>query len=214
MHSLCDQEIFRKDSNMGRSFRSRVENFGKKIPANVTAVVGNLIQPSVPPCGNGTAPSASPVDSVRDGNEAGNHKKEAALRQPVYGDVSVCAALRIRRRVIAEARTKESRGRDWDCVGMHAGMTKDWIYRKALELHIVPDFSKMQPIAADDHVVSCTLACVVPDNRKVVAEFVATGERRTAWVADSSMMRLREIFDCYDDHGTLSANRDLNGIAY
>ena len=187
---------FRKESNMGRSFRSRMENFGKKNTANVTAVLAKMNQQT--------------VDA-----DSGHEKKPPASKQIVlYGDVAVCQALRIRRRVIADARTKESRGRDWDCIGLHAGMTKDWVYRKALELHVVPDFSKMQPIVADDHIVSCTLACVVPDNKKVIAEFVATGERRTVWVADSSMMRLREIFDCYDDHGTLSANRDLNGLAY
>ena len=199
---------------MCRSFRSRLENFGKKAAADVTAVLAKINQPSVPSCGDGTASSGSLVDSGSKGNEASNPKKAAAQRQPIYGDVAVCQALRIRRRVIADARTKESRGRDWDCIGLHAGMTKDWVYRKALELHVVPDFSKMQPIAAGDNVVSCTLACVVPDNKKVIAEFVATGERRTVWVADSSMMRLREIFDCYDDHGTLSANMDLNGLAY
>lgn len=181
---------------MGRSFRSRMENFGKKAAADVTAVLAKMNQ--------------QPCDA-----DQGQEKKPPASKPIIlYGDVAVCKALRIRRRVIAEARTKESRGRDWDCIGLHAGMTKDWVYRKALELHVVPDFSKMQPIADGDNVVSCTLACVVPDNKKVIAEFVATGERRTVWVSDSSMMRLREIFDCYDDHGTLSANRDLNGLAY
>ena len=42
----------------------------------------------------------------------------------VYTDKSACRYLRVRRRVLAEARTQTSRGVDWDAVGEEVGMTK------------------------------------------------------------------------------------------
>ena len=209
---------------MGRSFRKRIESLGKKkLPADVAALVENLQKnTSDTPCGDVSALPDSPVGPGGKGcgacAEAGaseqkllTHEKKTPL---VYGDLSVCRALRIRRRVIAAARTKESRGRDWDCVGLHAGMTKDWIDRKALELHVVPDFKFLQPISEGDHVVSCMLSACVPNPQRAVVEYVATGERKVVWVADTRYMRMREIFDCYDNNGTVSELRELNDVQY
>ena len=209
---------------MGRSFRKRVEGMGKKIAAGgITAVVESLQKnTNATPCGDVAALPDSPVGPEGKGSgacaEAGasetkllTYEKKPPL---VYGDLAVCRALRIRRRVIASARTKESRGRDWDCVGLHAGMTRDWIDRKALELHVVPDFKFLQPIEPDDHVVSCMLAACVPNPQRAVVEYVATGERKVVWVHDTTHMRMREIFDCYDNNGTVSARGDLNEVQY
>lgn len=209
---------------MGRSFRKRIESLGqKKLPADVAALVEKLQKnASATPCGDVAALPDSPVCPEGNGSgacaEAGvsetkllTYEKKPPL---VYGDLAVCRALRIRRRVIAAARTKESRGRDWDCVGLHVGMTRDWIDRKALELHVVPDFKFLQPIDPDDHVVSCMLSACVPNPQRAVVEYVATGERKVVWVADTTHMRLREIFDCYDNNGTVSERRDLNEVQY
>ena len=182
---------------MARSFRTRMESLEKKAAARGLAEAARL-------AGGGERRSA-----CADGTGQGGGKPPE-----VFGDVSVCRALRIRRRVLAAARTKESRGRDWDCVGLHAGMTWDWIARKAVELHVTPDLGRLVPIAEGDGVVSCTLAAVVLNPQRVVADVVATGERRVAWVRDSSLMRLREAFDCIDDHGVLSARADLNDCVY
>lgn len=156
-------------------------------------------------------PQESPVAPDGEEREAGVSEKKPPV---VYGDVAVCQALRIRRRLIAAARTKNARGRDWDCVGLHAGMTKDWVYRKAAELHVTPNFDLLKPIEENDGVISCVLAAVVPNPQRVVAEIVATGERKPVWVKDSTEMRLREIFDCFDDHGTVSMRLDLNEVQY
>lgn len=135
-------------------------------------------------------------------------------REPLYGDVAVCRALRIRRRVLAAARTAEGRGRDWDCVGEHAGMTKSWVTKKALELHVVPDFAALKPIEAGDGVVSCVLSAVVPNIHRAIVDVLADGRRAIVWVPDSTQMLMREAFDCFDDHGTVSWRKDLNDVAY
>lgn len=194
---------------MGRSFRVRVDVLAKKTPAPAP------VQNQAP------APAQEPATEIRtdkttaDAVDSQKAPVAASARVPeVYGDVCVCQALGIRRRHIASARTKASRGTDWDVVGLHAGMTMAWIQRTALELHVVPNFKLLKPIQEGDHVVSCSLAAVVPNNRRAIVDVVATGERKIVWVKDSSMMRLREIFDCYDDHGTLSADRELNEVSY
>ena len=132
----------------------------------------------------------------------------------IYGDISICRVLKIRRRVIAAARTKERRGLDWDCVGLHAGMTYEWIAHKAAELHVAFDIDRLEPILEGDHVASCILMAVVPNNKRAIVDLVATGERRIVWVNDSTTMRLKEIFDCINDHGVLSAHADLNACVY
>lgn len=209
---------------MGRSFRKRIESLGKKkLPADIAAIVESLQNnANATPCGDVAALPDSPVGP--EGKSSGACTQAGASepklltyeKKPplVYGDLAVCRALRIRRRVIAAARTKESRGRDWDCVGLHAGMTKDWVERKALELHIVPDFNHLLPIEPGDHVVSCMLSACVPNPQRAVVEYVATGERKVVWVQDTTHMRMREIFDCYDNNGTVSARSDLNEVQY
>lgn len=190
---------------MARSFRTRMESLEKKAAARGLAEAARLA--------GGGRPTERPP-ACADGTGQGAEGQGGGKPPEVFGDVSVCRALRIRRRVLAAARTKESRGRDWDCVGLHAGMTWDWIARKAVELHVTPDLGRLVPIAEGDGVVSCTLAAVVLNPQRVVADVVATGERRVAWVRDSSLMRLREAFDCIDDHGVLSARADLNDCVY
>ena len=184
---------------VGQGFKVRPDRIQKNAPARVYEAV------AAEPAG-----SAEAVSGVAAGpaGSAGGKPVE------VYGDVSVCRALRIRRRVIAAARTKESRGVDWDCVGLHAGMTWEWIARKAVELNVVPDFGKLDPIVAGDGVASCILMAVVPNPQRAIVDLAATGERRIVWVKDSTTMHLREIFDCFDDHGVLSARADLNACVY
>lgn len=133
----------------------------------------------------------------------------------LYGDKAVCEALRIRRRVIAAARTKKSRGVDWDVIDLHAGMTKEWVEKKALELHVVPKFDRLIPIKPGDGVVSVALSAVVTNIKRAVAEVVATGERIPVWVDDNTLMCRGEIFDCLKlGEGNFTQTRELNSIAY
>jgi len=146
-------------------------------------------------------------------------KKDAASGNGipvVYDDVSVCRALRIHRRVIASARTKYSRGKDWDCVGRHAGMTKDWIEREALKRGIVPDFTNnpLKPIEPDDNVVSCKLIGTWPNRTRVTVEIVANGEVRIATVPNADEFRLYEIFDAQDYGSELTWTTKLNDVRY
>lgn len=134
----------------------------------------------------------------------------------VYGDVEVCRYLRIRRRKLAEARTKATRGIDWDCVGLHAGMTMKWIHQEALRLGIVPDFhgAPLTPIKEGDGVVSCKLIGTWPNRTRVTVEVVATGEIKVATVRDANEFHLNEIFDARDYGREIAWAAELNNATY
>lgn len=202
---------------VGQGFKVRPDRIQKNAPARADeAVAAEPAGSAEAVSGVAAVPAGSADPAVAAGLAGSEGPAGSAGSKPVevYGDVSVCRALRIRRRVIAAARTKESRGVDWDCVGLHAGMTWEWIARKAVELNVVPDFGKLDPIVAGDGVASCILMAVVPNPQRAIVDLAATGERRIVWVKDSTTMHLREIFDCFDDHGVLSARADLNACVY
>ena len=134
----------------------------------------------------------------------------------VYGDVEVCRLLKIRRRKIAEARTKATRGVDWDCVGLHAGMTKKWIQETAIKQGIVPDFFNvpLTPIKEGDGIVSCKLLGTWPNRTKVTVEIVATGEAKVATVRDANEFHLYDIFDARDYGREIQWTAELNNATY
>lgn len=134
----------------------------------------------------------------------------------VYGDVEVCRLLKIRRRKIAEARTKATRGVDWDCVGLHAGMTKKWIKETAIKQGIVPDFFNvpLTPIKENDGIVSCKLLGTWPNRTKVTVEIVATGEAKVATVRDANEFHLYDIFDARDYGREIQWTAELNNAIY
>lgn len=134
----------------------------------------------------------------------------------VYGDVEVCRLLKIRRRKIAEARTKATRGVDWDCVGLHAGMTKKWIEETAIKQGIVPDFFNvpLTPIKENDGIVSCKLLGTWPNRTKVTVEIVATGEAKVATVRDANEFHLYDIFDARDYGREIQWTAELNNATY
>ena len=143
-------------------------------------------------------------------------KNDGAPAPVVYDDVSIYRTLRIHRRVIASARTKNSRGKDWACVDRHAGMTMEWIEREALKRGIVPDFinNPLKPIEPGDNVVSCKLVGTWPNRTRVTVEVVATGEVRIATVPNADDFHLYEIFDAYDYGSELTWTAKLNDARY
>lgn len=160
-------------------------------------------------------------DSPSEGNaaSAASGKKDAAPEKPipiVYDDVSVCRLLRIHRRVIAAARTRQSRGKDWACVDMHAGMTLAWIEREALKRGIVPDFTNnpLKPIEPGDRVVSCILVGTWANKTRVTVKLVATGDIKIATVRDADEFCLYEIFDAQDYGSELTWTAKLNDVRY
>jgi hypothetical protein len=124
--------------------------------------------------------------------------------------------LKIRRRKIAEARTKATRGIDWDCVGLHAGMTKKWIEETAIKQGIVPDFFNvpLTPIKENDGIVSCKLLGTWPNQTKVTVEVVATGEAKVATVRDANEFHLYDIFDAKDYGREIQWTAELNNVTY
>lgn len=121
----------------------------------------------------------------------------------------------ILRSVIAKARTKNSRGKDWDCVGMHAGMSRDWVAKKMLEIgKPITDLGKINPIKPDDGVVSMKLLGTWSNSQRVTAEVVADGSIEFVTVRDSRDMHLGDIFDCRKYGNTLYMTDDLNNFRY
>ena len=158
----------------------------------------------------------SPGTATKDGAGAGASGSTEKKAPEVYGDVEVCRLLKIRRRKIAEARTKATRGIDWDCVGLHAGMTKKWIQETAIKQGIVPDFFNVQltPIKEGDGVCSCKLRGTWPNRTKVTVEVVATGKAQVATVRDANEFHLYDIFDAKDYGSEIQWTAELNNVIY
>ena len=171
------------------------------------------LPPGVPP-GRQSSPDRQTATST-----SGDSRERPAAssgRPEVYGDVEVCRLLKIRRRKIAEARTKQTRGVDWDCVGLHAGMTRKWIDETAIKQGIVPDFFNvpLTPIKEGDGVVSCKLLGTWPNRTKVTVEIVATGEVKVATVRDANEFHLYDIFDARDYGREIQWTAELNNAVY
>lgn len=131
-----------------------------------------------------------------------------------YSDVDVCRLLGIKRRIIAQARTMTSRGKNWGCVGEHAGMSRDWCAYRLLELgKPVTDLGKIKPID-NDGIVSVKLLGTWPNVQRVTVEIVADGSKAIASVRDSREMHLGDIFDCRRYSGNLCMDADINACVY
>ena len=114
----------------------------------------------------------------------------------IYTDLSVCRALGIKRRVLAEARTAATRGADWDAVGDEVGMTHQWVADFAKELGSAPDFDRLEPVSG--RYVSVRLVGTTPNKCLVQAELEATRTRefaRTRNIMDHPI-HYREVFCC------------------
>ena len=114
----------------------------------------------------------------------------------IYTDLSVCRALGIKRRVLAEARTAATRGQDWDAVGDEVGMTPRWVADFAKELGIAPDFDRLEPVSG--RYVSVRLVGTTPNRCLVQVELEATKARefaRTRNIMDHPI-HYREVFCC------------------
>lgn len=159
---------------------------------------------------------ADAPEASKDASPAKDAKAPSAQSVVIYGDVEVCRLLKIRRRKIAEARTKKARGIDWDCVGRHAGMTMKWIHEVALQQGIVPDFfgEALHPIQEGDGVVSCKLIGTWPNRTRVTVEVVATGEVTVATVRDAAAFHLFDIFDARDYGKEIAWAAELNNAIY
>lgn len=115
----------------------------------------------------------------------------------VFTDKSVCHYLRVRRRVLAEARKASSRGVDWDAVGEEVGMTKAWIDDYAIKHGIVPNFAVPLERVSGKY-VSARLVGTTPNQCICIAKIEATGTTTFARVRNlmSHPMHYQEVFDC------------------
>lgn len=128
------------------------------------------------------------------GQSASTSEPKPKIR--IYTDLSVCRVLGIKRRVLAEARTAATRGKDWDAVGDEVGMTHQWVADFAEELGISPDFDRLEPVSG--RYVSVRLVGTTPNRCLVQVELEATRTRefaRTRNIMDHPI-HYREVFCC------------------
>lgn len=129
----------------------------------------------------------------------------------IYTDLSVCRALGIKRRVLAEARTAATRGQDWDAVGDEVGMTHQWVVDFAKELGIASDFDRLEPVSG--RYVSVRLVGTTPNRCLVQVELEATRTREFARVRNimDHPIHYREVFCC--ERISLPTDQHLEWVA-
>ena len=127
--------------------------------------------------------------------------------QRVYDDTDVCLLLGKRRRVLVAARTAASRGRDWDIVAGHAGMTESWIRSQQ------GDPSSLKPIRTVG-VVTVEVVQRVPNLTKLVCSRLDGLGQAVVDVADSRSFHLGDQFDVVVLGGRMLYSRELNREAY
>ena len=119
-------------------------------------------------------------------------------KQPeIYTDLSVCKVLGIRRRVLADARTAATRGRDWDAIGEEVGMTRAWIEDLALEFGLVPDFlDELERVSG--RFTSVRLIGTTPNLTLVQVELEANKKREFARTRNiiTYPIHYKEVFSC------------------
>ena len=145
----------------------------------------------------------------------GTLESQGALKREVgiFTDKSVCQVLGIRRRILAKARTLDSRGRNWDSVGQEVGMTWAWIKKYAAEHGISVDVSKteLEPVSGDyvsvRHISNTPNVCVVLVEREI------DGKRELARTRNVSEHPIygNEVFTCI--RTGLPSNAHLEWIA-
>lgn len=162
-------------------------------------------------------PAARAVQEAPQAPSAAEEAPPAEL-PVIYDDVSVCRVLRLHRRVLAAARTKAARGKVWDAVGLHVGMTKGWVLDYAAEHGIVPNFAEgaLKQILPGDGVVSVRLVGTHPNPCRCTVEIVATGEREFCTVRNLYQFPIHylEAFDAKRVEMNLEWMACLNACRY
>lgn len=148
--------------------------------------------------GQSGSSSGTEAESRPSDEEQGRSAPPSERRAPaVFTDKSVCRRLRVRRRILADARKASTRGVDWDAVGEEVGMTQEWIDKYALQHGIVPNFAVPLERVAGKYVAARVVSTTA--NRCIcIAELVATSARAFVRVRDMMIhpMHYQEVFDC------------------
>ena len=142
-------------------------------------------------------------------NTAEEAEKHAVEAPVIYDDTDTCKALGLRRRALVRARKEKSRGRDWDAIDSHAGMTKSWIERQRKRAS-----EGLKPIAKGDGIVTVKFVRRFANAKIVGVRILANGKERTAWVHDTTRMSIGEEFDCKWIGRNLHYIDSLNTEAY
>lgn len=147
---------------------------------------------------------------------SGSGSGESGSKKVIYTDKSVCNMLRIKRRILAEARTEKSRGVDWDAVGEEVGMTKEWCDNYALLHGICPNFAGGVFEEVKGRYISCKLCGTTPNRTIVQVELEASKKRQFARVRNISMFPIHygEVFTCIINNGFLEWFSEPNEVRY
>lgn len=142
---------------------------------------------------SGTEAESRQGDEEQGRSAPSGEEKELA----VFTDKSVCRYLRVRRRVLAEARKASARGADWDAVGEEVGMTKAWIDAYAIKHGIVPNFAVTLERISGKY-VSVRLVGTTPNLSICIARIEASGTITFARVRNlmTYPIHYQEVFDC------------------
>ena len=128
----------------------------------------------------------------------------------IYDDTNVCQALGLRRRILVQKRTAASRGRDWGCVGEHAGMTEGWIRR----WNAKADIGRMKPIELGDGITTVKVVGHVTNSGVILAAKVSDGTRVMVRVLDARYLHRGDEMDCRTLGGLLTYAPELNRERY
>ena len=178
---------------------------GKDAPSRAS----DAIEPSSTTKGHPPASSIAPEGLLQ---QSGGSPGEVDL----FSDADVCRVLRIRRRLLSEFRTHDTRGVAWDVRGLHAGMTRGWVERYAREHGIRADVGSLTPIRANDGVVTVRIVGRIQNPCVVVVERLADCVREIAEVRNTREHPLHnlEVINCMRGGNRLRWFAHLNDVKF
>lgn len=149
--------------------------------------------------------SPSARRSKADVTPAADTKKEAAApaqtpqeTPDIYTDDSVCAALNVRRRILAGYRTRGTFGRWWSCVNLRAGMTRAWIDFYAKREGTAVNEAALVKIEKNDRRISVRFVARLANPYLCIVELEADGSRQHARIRHimAHPMGEKQCFTC------------------
>ena len=144
------------------------------------------------------------VDGAPDKDEEQGSKE---LKEDIFDDTDVCQYLGTRRRTLWAERKKSMRGKDWDCRGSHAGMTRSWVARRK---GVSGSEVKLKPVEDGDGITTVKVIAKAPNMQVMLCEKMSTEEVVPVRTRDSRMFHIGDQIDCVEEMGRLRYDANLN----
>ena len=123
---------------------------------------------------------------------------------PIYSDCDVCRIMGLRRRVLVAARTKKTRGIDWDVVGHQAGMTAAWITKT--QPSIAAGLKAIKTVSPENNVWTLTVQSQTR-NRQVLLVRDTDGNPDLAHVPDGTLFHPGDQFNAVPENAGIGLRR-------